>query len=100
MPQENDLGEMTRRLRDNLPSLAARYHVRSLGVFGSYVRHEERPDSDLDVLVEFDETPSLFEFIRLEHELSDLLGIHIDLVMRDALKPNVGKYILREVVPV
>ena len=100
MPQQNDLGEMTQRLRDNLPSLAARYRVRSLGVFGSYVRHEERPDSDLDVLIEFDETPSLFEFIQLEHELSDLLGVRIDLVMRDALKPDIGKYILREVVPV
>lgn len=87
-------------LRKHLPALAAQYRVKSLGLFGSYVRNEQKPTSDLDILVEFSEAPSLFEFIRLERQLSDLLGVKVDLVMRDSLKPAIGKRILKEVVPV
>jgi predicted nucleotidyltransferase len=94
------LSQLLPRLRASLPDLTARYQVASLGVFGSYVRGKEQPDSDLDVLVEFLEPPSLFEFIRLENELSALLGVKVDLVMKSALKPGIGRYILAEVEPV
>ena len=87
-------------LREHLPSLARRYCVASLGLFGSYVRHENRPDSDLDVLVTFSEAPGLLRLIELENHLSDLLGVKVDLVMRDALKPQIGRQVLAEVVPV
>lgn len=87
-------------LKERFPELAARYHVRSLGVFGSYVRHEEQPESDLDILVAFEATPSLITFLALENHLSDLLGVKVDLVMEDALKPYIGERILSEVVPV
>jgi uncharacterized protein len=86
-------------LRQHLPSLAHRYNVASLGLFGSYVRQENRPDSDLDVLVTFSETPSLLRLVELENHLSDLLGVKVDLVMRDDLKPQIGRQILAEVVP-
>ena len=76
-----------------------RYQITSLGVFGSYVRGEARPDSDLDLLVEFRETPSLLEFTYLENELSDLLRVKVDLVMKSALKPAIGRRILAEVQP-
>ncbi len=85
-------------LRQQLPSLAERYHVESLGVFGSYVRREQRPDSDLDLLVTFYEPLSLLEFIELENYLTDVLGVKVDLVMKDALKPRIGSHILNEVV--
>ncbi len=100
MERRNDLTQIIERLRQHLPRLAEQYHVRSLGVFGSYVRHEQRSGSDLDVLVTFDEPPSLLQFIQLEHELTDTLGVKVDLVMRDALKPTIGQRILREMVPV
>lgn len=89
-----------RLLRELLPSLAARYHVASLGLFGSYLHGTQRPDSDLDVLVTFDETPSLLRLIELENYLSDRLGVKVDLVPREALKPRIGEQVLREVVPV
>lgn len=95
-----DLAELRQQLHAHLPELAQHYRVKSLGVFGSYVRHEQSPQSDLDVLVEFDEPPSLFEFIRLEQQLSEMLGVTVDLVMKDSLKPAIGQHILREVVPV
>lgn len=81
-----------------LPMLRRRFRVRYLGVFGSYVQGTCRKDSDLDVLVDFVETPSLFEFIELENQLSALLGVKVDLVMKDTLKPLIGRRILSEVV--
>ena len=88
-------------LRQELPALRARYGVRALGVFGSYVRGEQSKRSDLDVLVEFGECDiSLLEFVGLEQELSDRLGLKVDLVEKEGLKPAIGKRILQEVVPV
>ena len=87
-------------LRQRLPDLKKCYRVKSLGVFGSYVRGEQHSRSDLDILVEFYDPPSLLKFIELEYFLSDLLGTKVDLVMKDALKPVIGKRILREVVAV
>jgi hypothetical protein len=93
-----ELEQYLRLLRQQLPYLAERYAVTSLGVFGSYVRREQRPDSDLDVLVSFREPPGLLKFVELENYLSDTLGIKIDLVMQDALKPHIGQRILSEVL--
>jgi uncharacterized protein len=87
-------------LRQRLPDLEKRYKVKSLGVFGSYVRGEQHPGSDLDLLVEFHDPPGLLKFIELEYYISDLLGMKVDLVMKDALKPAIGKRILREVIAV
>ena len=77
-----------------------RYGVRELWLFGSHLRGEQRKRSDLDVLVEFDRVPSLFEFIRLERYLSELLKMKVDLVMKSALKPVIGRHILEEAQPV
>lgn len=88
------------KLREMLPSLAERYHVETLGLFGSYLHGTQKPESDLDVLVTFAKTPSLLELIELEHHLSDALGVKVDLALRGSLKPRIGRRILREVVPV
>lgn len=87
-------------LRQYLPEIKEKYSVSYLGVFGSYVRGEQTGESDLDVLVEFDEVPGLLKYIELEYYLSDLLGVKVDLVTRTGLKPNIGKHILNEVVSV
>jgi predicted nucleotidyltransferase len=85
-------------LKKHLPELQKQFSVKSLGIFGSYVRGQQREDSDLDVLVNFEETPSMLKFISLEDRLSELTGVQIDLVMEDSLRPNIGKRILQEVV--
>lgn len=90
----------TKTLRQHLPDLSKKYSISYLGIFGSYVRGEQKEDSDLDVLVEFSNTPDLFEFIGLKQELSDMLGVKVDLVMKNALKPTIGERILEEVVQV
>jgi len=100
MQQPMDLANIMAKLRQHLPLLAEQYHVQSLGVFGSYVRQEQRPDSDVDVLVTFDEAPGLLKFIELENYLTEILNVKVDLVMQEALKPTVGERVLSEVVPV
>jgi len=87
-------------LHQHQAELTSRYKVRTLGLFGSYVHGRQRKGSDLDVLVEFDDPPGLLELIDLEYYLGDLLGVKVDLVMKDALKPRIGRRILAEVVPV
>ena len=75
-------------LSQQMPKLAKNYGVVRLGLFGSFARNEQTPDSDLDILVEIDNPyMTLLQFIGLRHYLSDLLEIEVDLVERDTLKP-------------
>ena len=97
---QHDLAQLREILRQQLPLLTKRYGVASLGLFGSYVRREARAESDLDILVSFREVPGLLRFIELENYLSDLLGVRVDLVMADALKPAIQRRVLAEVVTV
>jgi hypothetical protein len=96
MDQTRD--EIYRLLQQILPVLRDKYQVESLGVFGSYARQEQSDESDLDLLVTFTEPPGLLKFIELENYLSDRLGVQVDLVMKDSLKPAIGEVILREVI--
>ncbi|OLS32205.1 MAG: hypothetical protein HeimAB125_11140 [Candidatus Heimdallarchaeota archaeon AB_125] len=89
--------EMLRKYQENIKK---QFKVNYLGIFGSYVRNEQKELSDLDILVDFFEIPSLFQFTRLENYLSDILKIKVDLVMKETLKPNLGKRILKEVIQV
>jgi len=98
--RKRSLESLLKALRQELPSLAERYGVETLEVFGSYVRAEQKADSDLDLLVTFREAPSLLTFIAIENHLSDELGVKVDLVMKDSLKPAIGKVILKEAMPV
>jgi predicted nucleotidyltransferase len=85
-------------LTQNKEELRRRFKVKELGFFGSYVRGEQKQESDVDVLVAFDEPIGLFEFMRLETYLSELLGVKVDLVSKKALKPHIGERILQEVI--
>lgn len=94
------LDEIKQILRDNLSKLSEEYRIRSLWLFGSYVRGDQHKRSDLDVLVEFEEVPTLPKFIALERCLRDLTGFKVDLVFLHALKGENGERILRERVTV
>ena len=95
-----DIEAIKRTLLNHKPELQKKFKVKSIGVFGSYVRGEQKVSSDVDVLVEFEEPIGLFEFMSLEYSLSDLLGVKVDLVSKKALKPHIGERILEEVIMV
>ena len=100
MARKRSLEKILEVLRQQIPMLAERYSVEKLEIFGSYVRSQQKKDSDLDVLVTFREDPSLLTYIAIENYLSDLLGVKVDLVMKDSLKPKMRQQILREAIPV
>ncbi len=85
-------------LASHKPELQKKYNVREIAIFGSYVRNEQHKKSDIDVLVTFTETIDLFQFVELENYLSDLLGVKVDLVMKDGIKPRLKERILSEAV--
>ena len=90
--------EIKVKIKSTEPFLKEKFRVKKIGIFGSYARGEQRKKSDIDMLVEFYEEPSLFEFIRLERFLKSILKVKVDLVMKDSLKPYIGKHILDEVI--
>jgi predicted nucleotidyltransferase len=100
MPAGMTTEKIQEKIRSLLPKLSDQYHVESLALFGSYVRREQKAGSDLDILVTFRRTPCLIEFVKLENYLSDVLGVKVDLVMKDVLKPRIGRHILDEAVPI
>jgi uncharacterized protein len=100
MKKEEELAKIRGALRDLLPRCQEQYKVESMAVFGSFVRHEQKQGSDFDILVTFREAPTLFEFVRLENFLSESLGLRVDLVMKDVLKPGLRERILEDSVPI
>lgn len=100
MKAESKSEQILNTLRSELPYLEEKYKVASLSLFGSYVKNKQTPQSDLDILVTYREAPGFIEFMKLEHYLSDKLGIEVDLVMKDALKKNIGDRIKEEVISV
>lgn len=97
MQDKKDIETYRRKLYEMLPELKEEYNVSYIGIFGSYVRGEHTPKSDLDVLVEFSRNPTIFRFVHLENHLSESLGIKVDLVMKSALKTSIEGHILHEV---
>ena len=93
-----DRQKIRQNLSEKLPVLKAKYHVKQIGIFGSYARYEQTAASDVDILVDFEETPGLLKFIELKLCLSEFLESNVDLVMKNGLKPEVGEHILAEVI--
>ena len=76
----------------------ARFGVKSLALFGSVVRDESHPESDVDVLVEFEGRATFDRYMELKFFLEDLLGCRVDLVTNKALKPRLRPYVEKEAV--
>jgi len=88
--------EVIKEIGKKLPFLKEKYHVKNLGVFGSVARGEEKKDSDIDMLVEFNSPVGFVEFIKLEYFLSDTLKQKVDLITKNALKRVIKDQIIKE----
>ena len=94
----SDLDKIKKTLKQNKQTLRQEFNVKELGIFGSYVRGEQNKNSDVDILVDFSQTPGLFDYMKVENRLSVILHKKVDLVMKGALRPRIGRNIMREVV--
>ncbi|TVR57197.1 MAG: DNA polymerase subunit beta [Candidatus Competibacteraceae bacterium] len=85
-------------LRVHLPEIQTRYGVTALALFGSTARDESRSDSDVDILVDFEEPPSFDRYMALKFFLEDLLGIRVDLGTWRNLKPRIQRRVAQEAI--
>ncbi|MEB3278205.1 MAG: nucleotidyltransferase family protein [Lyngbya sp.] len=72
--------------------------VKSLELFGSVARNEATPESDIDFLIEFDINAGLFELLKVQHYLEDLLGSKVDLGTKDALREHLREPVLKDII--
>lgn len=93
-----NLKEIERILAEHKEELYRKYKIKEIGIFGSFVRGEGKKESDVDILVEFEEVPGLIKFIEIEEYLSKLLGRKVDLVRKPAIRKELKDQILKEVV--
>ena len=96
------LDEIKEILQAQKPYLTEKFGVTEVGVFGSYVRNEQHPDSDVDILIELERPPqiSLIGLVELQYYLSDVLETKVDVALKKNLKKRIGKRILGEVVTI
>lgn len=97
--QAPSLEKIKSMLREKLPELKKKHKVKTIKIFGSFVRGEQTSASDLDLLVEFDGAIGLFDFIGIEQDLSEYLGVKVDLVEKEGLKARLKDNILSEAQP-
>ena len=93
-----EIEEIKKILNKNKTQFQNNFKVKEIGIFGSYIKSGQTKKSDLDILVEFNSPIDYFDYLEFEEYLADLLGIKVDLVMKKALKPNIGRNILKEVI--
>jgi uncharacterized protein len=93
-----NIKEKKKILNNNKIQFQNNFKIKEIGIFGSYIKSEQTKKSDLDVLVEFENPIDFFDYLEFEEYLTNLLGIKVDLVMKKALKPNIGRNILKEVI--
>lgn len=89
--------EILSLLRENRPQLDA-FGVKSISLFGSAARNEATPESDIDMLVEFEGKVTFDRFMDTKFFLEDLFGAKVDLVMQDAIRPQIKPYIIQDLV--
>jgi hypothetical protein len=92
------LEEINSILKEHKEEFYKKYKVKEIGIFGSFVRGEQKKRSDIDILVEFEVLPDLLKFIEMERYLEKLLKKKVDLVEKTGLKPRLKEIILEEVV--
>lgn len=92
-----ELKDKQKILKENKEKLKQKYYIKSFGIFGSFLKGTQKKNSDIDILIEFKKSPSMFVFIQLEKDLSVLLKRKVDLVTKKALKRGMKKDVLKNI---
>lgn len=87
---------ISQQIREKIREKLEEEHAKSIAIFGSYTRGEEESSSDIDILVEFSKPITLFDMVRIERELSEYIGIKVDLVTERSLSPYIRDRVERE----
>ena len=92
---------INKNIKDNLLKLLLPYQPSRIGIFGSYARGDNKKESDLDVLISFKNRISLLQLVQIQQELSDQLGVEVDLVTENSLQnPRLKKFIYQDLIPI
>jgi predicted nucleotidyltransferase len=83
----NENKAKSERIKEKITSILTRHGAKRISIFGSYARGEARPGSDIDIMVEFSGTKSLLDIIGIEQELSEALGMKVDLLTEKSVSP-------------
>ncbi len=91
-------GKSASTIFEEVASILASHGAKKVSIFGSYARGEQKPESDLDIIVEFSERKSLLDIVGIEQELSDELGIKVDLLTEKSISPYLIDRIRKEMM--
>jgi predicted nucleotidyltransferase len=94
------LEELKKIINEHKKELEEKYKVKSIAIFGSYVRKEQNKKSNVDILVDFHEIPDLLKFIEIERYLEEILGLKVDLVRKPVLRMELRDKILSEAIKI
>lgn len=89
---------LTTAQKNTIKKVVSKFNPKLVGIFGSYARNEQQRESDLDILVDFNGSVNLVELIGLEQELTELLGIKVDLVTLKSVNPSLNDYIQQDLI--
>jgi predicted nucleotidyltransferase len=93
-----NIDKIKKLLAEHRNELRREYKIIEIGIFGSYIRGEQKRKSDIDILVKFEEPISLLDLVGAENYLSELLKIKVDLIPKEDLRPELKNIILKETV--
>jgi len=94
------LEDIKKVLKENKEKIASEFRAEIIGIFGSYVRGEQREESDIDILVRFKEGATIFDLAGLVNFLEEKLGTKVDIVSERAIRHKLKEEILKEVVAI
>jgi hypothetical protein len=92
------LSEIRSILLNLKSALREQYRVTTLGIFGSYARNEQHGESDIDILIDYIQPPSLVKVVALRDWLTELLNMKVDIVTRNGLSPEIQDQVLSDII--
>jgi len=98
MRKQIKIENLIKKIKEHRKELEKEFGIIEIKIFGSYVKNQQTSKSDLDIIVEFKETPGFIKFMKIEEYLSNLLGVKVDLLTKEGISPYIRKYVEKEII--